>query len=223
QAKKQPSVRSSGGNNLSRLASSRTGWTAFEPLGHRGFRQTAAGLYVDPPRPAGVCRAPGGLAAVFRRHGRSSCGRAAAPEARVISGYLEKLSAALSFDRALAQRVRQEVEDHLQQAIATDPSNGGIAAEQRAIAEFGDPQALAAQFAMISVAKHTRKLGIALILVIVGIFMAMKGRVAWYAVTGGELGHDMTPLARIVGSMDRYSFWLSVIIGSGSFAYGVAR
>src|SRR5262249_43004812 len=79
------------------------------------------------------------------------------------------------------------------------------------------------QFAMISVAKHTRKLGIALILVIVGIFMAMKGRVAWYAVTGGELGHDMTPLARIVGSMDRYSFWLSVIIGSGSFAYGVAR
>jgi HAAS len=141
----------------------------------------------------------------------------------VISGYLEKLSVALSFDRALAQRVRQEVEDHLQQAIAKDPSNGGIAAEQRAIAELGDPQALAAQFAMISVAEQTRKLGIALILVIAGIFVAMKGRVAWYAVTSGDLGHDMTPLAKIVGSMDRYSFWLSVIIGSGSFAYGVGR
>src|SRR5262249_18388118 len=168
-------------------------------------------------------RTPGRLAAVFRCHGRSACERAAAPEARVISGYLEKLSAALSFDRALAQRVRQEVEDHLQQAIATDPSNDGIAAEQRAIAEFGDPQALATQFAMISVAEQTRKLGIALILVIVGIFVAMKGRVAWYALTGGDLGHDMTPLARILGSMDRYSFWLSVIIGSGSFAYGVGR
>jgi hypothetical protein len=141
----------------------------------------------------------------------------------VISGYLETLSAALSFDRALAQRVRQEVDDHLRQAIATDPSNGRVAAEQRAIAKFGDPQALAAQFAMISVAEQTRKLGTALILVIAGIFVAMKGRVAWYAVTGGDLGHDMAPLARIAGSTDRYSFWLSVIIGSGSFAYAVGR
>jgi hypothetical protein len=137
----------------------------------------------------------------------------------VISGYLDTLSASLSFDRALAQRVRREVEDHLQQAIAADPSNGGIAAEQRAIAEFGDPQVLAAQFAMISVARQTRKLGMVVILVIAGVFVAMKGRIAWYA----DLGHDITPLTRIVGSLDRYSFWLSVIIGSGSFAYGVGR
>jgi len=141
----------------------------------------------------------------------------------VISGYLETLSAALSFDRALAQRVRQEVEDHLQQAIAADPSNGGIAAEHRAIAEFGDAQAIAAQFATLSVAEQMRKLGIALILMIAGVFVAMKGRIAWYAVTGGDLGHDMTPVTRIVGSIDRYSFWLSVIIGTGSFAYVVGR
>jgi len=35
--------------------------------------------------------------------------------------YPETLSAALSFDPALAQRVRQQVEDHLQQALAADP------------------------------------------------------------------------------------------------------
>jgi hypothetical protein len=141
----------------------------------------------------------------------------------VISGYLEMLSAALSFDRALAQRVRQEVEDHLQEAIAADASNSGIAAEHRAIAEFGDAQAIAAQFAMISVAEQMRKLGIVLILVIASVFVAMKARIAWYAVTGGGVGHDMTPVARIVGSVDRYSFWLSVVIGIGSFAYVVGR
>jgi hypothetical protein len=141
----------------------------------------------------------------------------------VISGYLKTLSAALSFDRALAQRVREEVEDHLQQAIAANSAKDGMAAEQRAIAAFGDAQALAAQFAMIAVAEQMRKLGVALILVIAGVFVAMKGRVAWYAVTGGDLGHDVNPVTRIVGSVDRYSFWLSVIIGIGSFAYVLGK
>jgi hypothetical protein len=141
----------------------------------------------------------------------------------VISGYLETLSAALSFDRALAQRLRQEVEDHLQQAIAADPSNSGVEAEQGAIAAFGDAQAIAAQFATISVTKQMRKLGVALVLVIVGVFAAMKGRIAWYAVTGGDPGHDVTPVTRIVGTIDRYSFWLSVIVAAGSFAYVASR
>jgi hypothetical protein len=141
----------------------------------------------------------------------------------VISGYLETLSAALSFDRALAQRVRQEVEDHLQQAIAANPSNGDITAEQRAIAEFGDAQAIAIQFAMISVAEQTKKLGIAVMLVIAAVFVAMKGRLAWYAVTAGDPSRGMTSVTRIVGSIDRYSFWLSVIIGAGSFAYAIGR
>jgi hypothetical protein len=141
----------------------------------------------------------------------------------VISGYLEALSAALSFDRALARRVRQEVEDHLQEAIAADPANDGIAAEHRAIASFGDAQAIAAQFATISVAGQMRKLGIALILMIASVFVAMKGRVAWYAISGGGEGHDLTAITRIIGSIDRFSFWLSVIIGIGSFAYVVGR
>jgi hypothetical protein len=141
----------------------------------------------------------------------------------MISEYLETLSAALSFDRALAQRVRREVEDHLQEAIAADLSNAGAAGEQRAIADFGDARALAAQFAMVSVAKQTRKLSAALILVIAGVFVAMKGRIAWYVATGADFGHDMTWLTRIVGSMDRYSFWLSAIVGTCSFAYVVGR
>src|SRR5262249_21457330 len=80
-----------------------------------------------------------------------------------------------------------------------------------------------AQFAIISVAEQTKRLGMMVILVIAGVFVAMKGRVAWYAITGSDLGHGITPLTRIVGSLDRYSFWLSVIVGIVSFAYGVGR
>jgi hypothetical protein len=52
-----------------------------------------------------------------------ACGRAGR---RRDFRYPKTLSAALSFDPALAQRVRQEVKDHLQQAIAADPSNAGL-------------------------------------------------------------------------------------------------
>jgi hypothetical protein len=76
---------------------------------------------------------------------------------------------------------------------------------------------------MISVAEQMRKLGIALILVIAIVFVAMKGRVAWYAVMGSTTDHDMTTVTSVVASVDRYSFWLSVVIGAGSFAYVLGR
>jgi hypothetical protein len=40
----------------------------------------------------------------------------------VISDYLDSLVGALSFDRPLSGRVRQEVEDHLREAVAADPA-----------------------------------------------------------------------------------------------------
>ena len=52
----------------------------------------------------------------------------------MISDYLESLVGALSFDRSLSRRVRQEVEDHLREAVAADPVRDGIEAERRAIA-----------------------------------------------------------------------------------------
>jgi hypothetical protein len=47
----------------------------------------------------------------------------------------------------------------------------------------------------------------------------MKARVAWYAVTQWTMSDDMRAVGGIVGLIDRYSFWLSVIIGIGGFAY----
>jgi hypothetical protein len=141
----------------------------------------------------------------------------------VISEYLESLAAALSFDRSLSRRVRQEVEDHLRGAVAADPRGNGLEAEQGAIANFGDPHVIAAQFAMVSLAKRTRGAGIAVILVIAGVFITMKARVAWYAVMQCAVSDDIMAVSGIVGSIDRYAFWLSVVIGIGGWAYICGR
>jgi hypothetical protein len=141
----------------------------------------------------------------------------------VISDYIETLVDALGFDRSLSRRVRQEVEDHLWEAVAADPVAGGPEAEQRAIANFGDPHVIAAQFALVSLAKQTRRVGAAIILVIAGVFIAMKARVAWYAAMQCTISDDIRAVSRIVGSIDRYSFWLSVIIGIVGWAYICGR
>jgi hypothetical protein len=141
----------------------------------------------------------------------------------VIAEYLESLAAALSFDRSLSTRVRQEVEDHLRGAVTADPTRNGLEAEQDAIANFGDPQLIAAQFAMVSLAKRTREVGIAVILVIAGVFITMKARVAWYAVMQCAISDDIRALSGIVALIDRYAFWLSVVIGIGGWAYICGR
>ena len=137
----------------------------------------------------------------------------------MISDYLESLAGALSFDRALARCVRQEVEDHLWEAVAADPTGDRLAAERRAIANFGDPHVIAAQFAVVSLTKQTKRAGAAVILVVAGVFIAMKARVAWYAMTQWTMSDDLRAVGGIVASIDRYSFWLSLIIGIGGFAY----
>ena len=141
----------------------------------------------------------------------------------MISEYLESLAAALSFDRPLSRRVRQEVEDHLRETVAADPRGDGLGAERRAIANFGDPHVIAAQFAVVSLAKQTRRVGAAIILVIAGVFISMKARVTWYAVMQCAISDDIRAASGIVGLIDRYAFWLSVIIGIGGWAYVSGR
>ena len=137
----------------------------------------------------------------------------------MISDYLESLVGALSFDRSLSARVRQEAEDHLREAVAADPSGDGPEAERRAIANFGDPHVIAAQFAVVSLAKHTKRVGVAIILVIAGVFIAMKARIAWYAMMQCVISDDIKAVSGIVGLIDRYAFWLSVVVGIAGWAY----
>jgi len=68
----------------------------------------------------------------------------------VIDAYVDSLLGALRPDRSLARRLRREVEDHLWEAVAADPSEESREAQRRAIAGFGDPRLIAAQFAAVS-------------------------------------------------------------------------
>jgi len=141
----------------------------------------------------------------------------------VIPDYLDSLARALSFDRSLSRCVRQEVEDHLWEAVAADPVGDRLEAERRAIANFGEPHVIAAQFAIVSLAKRTRRVGVAVVLTLAGVFFVMKARVAWYAVADWPMRDDMRAVGAVVGLIDRYAFWLSVLIGLGGFAYTRGR
>jgi hypothetical protein len=109
----------------------------------------------------------------------------------MIPDYLESLARELDFDRSLSRCVRQEVEDHLWEAVAADPSGDTLKAQRRAIANFG----------------------------VAGDLIAMKARVAWYAAAQWGISDDMRALRGLVILIDRYAFWTSVIIGLGALAY----
>ena len=137
----------------------------------------------------------------------------------MIPDYLDVLARELDFDRSLSRCVRQEVEDHLWEAVAADPAGNGLEAQQRAIANFGDARAIAAQFAVISLASHSRRAGVAAVLVIASVFIAMKARIAWYVAAQWTIADDMRAFSGLVVQIDRYAFWLSVIVGLGGWAY----
>jgi hypothetical protein len=141
----------------------------------------------------------------------------------VIAGYLDALASALRFNRSLSRRVREEVEDHLREAVAADPTGSGAEAERRAIARFGDPRVLAAQFALASLVNQARSLAAAIVLIVAAVFIAMKARVAWYAVTQWSMADDARAVSAIVLSIDRYAFWLSVFFAIAGFVYFARR
>ena len=137
----------------------------------------------------------------------------------MIPAYLDQLASTLRFDRALSRCVVQEVEDHLREAIASDPAPDRLEAERRAIMNFGEPQLLAAQFAAVSLARRTRRLGIAVVLAIIAVLAAMKARVAWYAALQWSMSDEARPLAAIVLTIDRFAFWLAAAVGIGALLY----
>src|SRR4051794_16888904 len=159
------------------------------------------------------------MAAILRCHRWLARGRAAVGEARLISDYLSQLAGALSFDRAVSRCVVQEVEDHLRQAAAANQTHDRSEAERRAIADFGDADVLAAQFAVVALARRTRKVGVVLVLAIAAVLAAMKARTAWYAVLRWTINEEARDFGAIVISIDRFAFWLAVVMGAGALLY----
>ena len=134
------------------------------------------------------------------------------PQPGTISDYLETLTRELSFDIPLARRVRQEVEDHLWEAAAAEPGEASIAAQHRAIRSFGNPRAIASEYAAQSLFRQTRRVGAIVILATAGIFVAMWGRVAWSGLMQWSWSADLQDVSGTLGLIDRYAFRLAFAI-----------
>lgn len=140
-------------------------------------------------------------------------------EAGIIAAFAERLGAQLSFDRSLAERVRTEVEDHLREVAAAEPSHDTSETERLAIARFGKADEIAVAFAMTSLSKTASNVGLAAILIIAGVFAVMKVRLGWYAATQWSLSEQSRAFGRVVGSIDAFAFWLSAGLGVAAFVY----
>jgi hypothetical protein len=134
----------------------------------------------------------------------------------MIAAYLDKLASALAFDPALAARVVIEAGEHLADAAAEDACIDRDEAERRAVARFGDPRELAAQFAAVSLARQSWRIGVIIVLAIVVAMAMMKARLVWYALVQWTIADDARAAAAIVLSVNRYAFWVAVLIGLGA-------
>jgi hypothetical protein len=136
-----------------------------------------------------------------------------------VAEYLDALSQEIGFDIALAQRVRNEIEDHLWESIAQEAGAASIEAQYRAIARIGDPREIARQYAASSLFSQTRRVGGIALLALIGIYIAMKGRGAWYGLMQWGLSDHLKEIATTWISIDLNAFRIALAIGIVGLGY----
>jgi hypothetical protein len=139
-----------------------------------------------------------------------------------VADYLGTLAHELRFDPSLSRRVLKEVEDHLWEAAANEAGDAGEV-QLRAIARFGDAREIARQYAALSILGQIRRVAIVVVLALCGIFIAMKGRVAWYGLMQWELSDQTRSVAATVVPVTRAAFMTALVIGLIGCAYVIAR
>ena len=104
----------------------------------------------------------------------------------VISDYVDRLASELKFDRSLSRCVRQEIEDHLwkpSRPIRCDM----MEAQRRAIADSGTCVSSPPSSPSYR-SRRQQKSGVAAIVVIAGVFVAMKTRLDGMRRCNGQCG-----------------------------------
>ena len=129
----------------------------------------------------------------------------------LIENYLNELTYAVSFDPSLAQRLRVEAEDHLLEAVESAPYGlTECEAERAAIERFGSPYAIAGPFAAAYAGKQASIVSSFAVGSILSLFIAMKSRIAWYALVLKIDQPTQHPLQNVLFLLDRYTFWVAV-------------
>jgi uncharacterized membrane protein YecN with MAPEG domain len=139
-----------------------------------------------------------------------------------VAEYLDALTGALSFDPLLGRRVRQEAEDHLHEALAA-AGDASVDAQRRAIGAFGNAQEIASQFAALSLLTQTRRTGAVVVVGVAGIYLTMKGRLAWYGLMQWAMSAELQEYGRLSLAFNRCSFILALVLGIVSWVYIASR
>ena len=140
----------------------------------------------------------------------------------LMAAYLDALTRELSFDPRLARRLRTEAEDHLREAIASDPMGATIETERRAISRFGAARDIAAQCALPSLVQQVKNAGAAATLIAIGRTDCHEKprRMVWR-----DLANCQPPIRLLdqlrtaISSIDRYAFWCALLIAICSWTY----
>jgi hypothetical protein len=129
-----------------------------------------------------------------------------------ITEYLDELTRELAFDPRLSRRVRHEVHDHLCEAVDAESGEAAGSAEERAIARFGRPREIAAQYKALAIYTRMRQVGAIVILAVAGIFFAMEGRVVWYGFVRWPVSDELQALGAALLPVDRYAFLAAALL-----------
>jgi hypothetical protein len=143
-------------------------------------------------------------------------------QSSAVADYLDLLGRELGYDPALSRRVRLEVEDHLWEA-ASNEGGDEAEAQRRTIEKFGDAREIARQYAALSIYSQIRRVGVIVVLALVGIFLSMRGRGAWYSLMQWGLSDQAQVVGAIGLSVTRYAFLLALAIGLAGCAYIACR
>src|SRR6516225_2371818 len=129
----------------------------------------------------------------------------------------------LSFDPRLARRLRAEVGDHLHEAVAdrVDPHGENRLAE--VMCAFGDPQAFARQFLATALLSLARRAAAVTALAVIGMFLAMEARAAWYGWVNWPVSDHVRAANAIGHPVDRFAFVLAAACALSALAYVITR
>lgn len=130
-----------------------------------------------------------------------------------IADYLDELGRELAFDPVLSRRVRQEVEDHLREAAAAEPTESTTDAVERAVISFGAPQKIAEQYRAVSLHTRMKRTSLLVLCAVLVAFGTMESRVVWYGLTRWNTGATLKSVGRIVIPIDRYAFLVAIVLG----------
>ena len=111
------------------------------------------------------------------------------------------------------------MEGHLRDAAASEAADDPRAAEGRAIARFGDLDAIASQLALQSLVRQGDRVATLTVLMLGAIFLAMRARVEWYGLLQWTLTADRQAIGRVIATVDGHVFRLSLVVGIAAWAY----